>query len=226
MKTVQRKNYFLLALAIVYCIIALIQFSFDGILGTQLYFSIAFISLSTTLSEFSKSAIKWIRALKQLRVEIDIEFQNYAKRHIDVLGKYRDFSEITIPYQELYDYIKQNVKTSSKSRWDKLLEQLESVIQFGEVFFILYYGLITPLKNVPNNMQTTKTINILSLLSVALAFFSIYLNESTARKAEKIQEKTKESIRISNYYLDIIEKFPTIQSAETASTEESEEGER
>lgn len=226
MKAVEEKNYFLLALAIVYCVIALIQFSTDGILGTQLYYSIAFISLSTTLFECSKSSIKWIRILKQQRAEIDIDFQKNAKRHIDVLSKYQEFSKLTISYQELYDYIKQNEKKASKNRWDRVLDRLESVIQFGEGFFILYYGLITPLKNIPSNLQTTKIIDILSLLSVAFAFLSIYMNESTAKTVERSQARKSDFFRISNYYLDIIEKIPQNPPTEEVSTVEGEEGEK
>lgn len=222
MKKVWEKNYFLLALAIVYCIIALIQFSIDGILETKLYFSIAFISLDTTLFECLKSSTKWLRTLKHQRVEIDVEFQNNAKRHIDILGKYSDFSELVAPYQSLCDGTQQNTNVSSKNRWDKTLDLFESVIHFAEIFLILSIGLITPLKEIPNNLQTAKIIDILSLLSVAFAFFSIYINESMAKSIEESQARRRDFFRASNYYLDIIEKISTVEEVPTVEDNEGE----
>ena len=226
MKSVQGKNYFLLALAIVYGVIALIQISTDGILGTQLYYSIAFISLNTTLCECAKSSIMWIRTLKQHIKENDVGLQNNVKRHIDVLSKYSDLSELTVSYQTIYDDAKQHERASSKKRWVKVLDLVESAIQFFEVFGILCIGLITPLKKIPNNLQVTKTIDVLSLLSVALAFFSIYLNESIAKSVEKSQNRIRDLFRTSNYYLDIIEEISKGQPAEKTLTDGNGEGEK
>lgn len=225
MKTEHRKNYFLLALAIIYCIIALIQIFVDGILTTKLYLSIALISLTTTSCEFFKSGAKWIRKLKYQIGENDISTRNNAKRHIDILGQYPIFSELTEYWQKIYDNIGKNTVTSSEKRWNKVLNLFESAIQFVEVFLILFFVLIIPLLKFPDNLPTTKIIDILSLLSVAFAFWSIYVNESTADAIERSRARISDSIWVSNYYLDIIKVISEVQSMGKMSTVEREKGE-
>ena len=199
------KNYFLLALAIVYCIIAGIQLSVDGLLSTQLYFSVAFISVGTTGCEFAKSAIKLIRLLNGQVSDTYSTLQSNIRKHINVLGQFPSLAEITDQYKKDAEKMKVPQDTLVKKRWEKVLEIIETIIPFIEAFLILFFCLITPLKKIPNDLQTTKVINILSILSVALAFWSIFVNEAISEMVERNEERFRGYFQASDYYLNIIE---------------------
>lgn len=218
-----RKNYSLLALAIVYFIIAIIQFFAHGILGTQLYFSIAFISLNTTLCEFVMGLAKLIRASNHQITEIISETKHNAKKHIELLERYPQLSAFTEQYQRSYNVmVKEESNLPKKERRRKFLNFVESIIPFVEIYSILSVAIITPLKIIPNNFQTTKVINVLALLSVALAFLSIYVNESASEMIKQNEELFKKTIQTSDFYLGIIESISATQSntEEVAATDD------
>lgn len=185
------KNCALLALAIVYGIVAVLQFFADGIFSMQLYFSVAFISVLTTLCEGMKSSIKWMRVLKKESSNSVLEIQNSMKEHIAVLGQYPALFELTDQYKKSMEGMSKHLEEKPKAFRDKFLDFEERILPFVEIFEILCIAIITPLKIIPNNLLTNKVINILSLLSVAFAFWSIYMNEATSTIIDQNQEERR-----------------------------------
>ena len=226
MKIGHRRNYALLALAIVYFVIAIIQICADGILSTRLYFSVAFISINTTLCELIKSSINWVHIIKQRQAEIKLDAQNITKRHTEVLGKYPFLHDVVNQFQKSYKSIEKAEKPRKKIWWDKYFDIVEAGIPFVEILFVMLIAIITPLKVIPNNFQTTKVIDVLSLLSIAFAFLSVYMNESTMEQLNQGKEMLKYSSQLSDYYLNIIESISKHQSNEKeAHTLEDRKGE-
>lgn len=213
MKIGHRRNYALLALAIVYFVIAIIQICADGILSTRLYFSVAFISINTTLCELIKSSINWVHIIKQRQAEIKLDAQNITKRHTEVLGKYPHLYDVVDQCQKSYESIEKAEKPRGKIWRDKYLDVVEAGISFVEILLIISIAIITPLKVIPNNFQTTKVIDVLSLLSIAFAFLSVYMNESTMEKLNQGKEMLRYSSQLSDYYLNIIESISKNQSS-------------
>lgn len=205
MKTGHQRNYTLIALAIVYFIIAVIQICFDGILETQLYFSVAFISINTTLCELIKSMLNWIRTLRRRQNEIKIDEQNLVKRHIEVLGQYSCLFDLVEQHQKKYESLENDSEPEKKIRRAKTLDVIESVISFVEILSILSIAIITPLNIIPNSLQTTKVIDVLSLLSIAFAFLSVHINESISQMINQDRKIIGYSSHLSDYYLDIID---------------------
>lgn len=206
-----KKNYTLLALAIVYGIVAIMQFFADGIFSMRLYFSVAFISVLTTLCEFLKSSIKWMRLLNKERSDNILERQNRIKEHIVVLGQYPALFELTEAYKKSFEDMSKYLEQKPKGLHDKFLDFEERILPFVEIFQILCIAIITPLKIVPNNLLTNKIISILSLLSVAFAFWSIYMNEATSNMIEQNQEERRKLFQTSDHYLNIIKKISETQ---------------
>lgn len=202
-----RKNYSLFALAIIYAIIATIQIFAPGILAIRLYLSIAFISLSTTLCEFLKSGINWIRTIEAAATAIAIDGTKTIEKDIELIRQYPSLSELKEQLQTEYDDLSKRLEPKKESLRDKRLKKIDSTIPFIEVFAVLFFAIITPLKIIPNDLLTNKTINVMSLLSVALAFLSIYMSDATSNTLDYYKEKSHIYCQISNFYLDIFHKI-------------------
>ena len=205
-KTPLRKNYTLLALAIIYAIIATIQVFAPGILAIRLYFSVAFISLSTTLCEFLKSCVNWIRTIEATATTMAIDGTKIIGKDIELIKQHPSLSELKEQLQTEYDDLSRRLEPKKETSRDKRLKMIDSIIPFVEIFDILLFVIITPLKIIPNDLLTNKVINIISLLSVALAFLSIYMNDAASSSLEYYKEKCHIYCQISNFYLDIIKK--------------------
>lgn len=209
-----RKNYALLALAIVYGIVAVLQFFADGIFSMQLYFSVAFISLLTTLCESMKSCTNWIYTLEQETNTIILEGQEYIKRNIEIVERYPELSQVQEKLREEYDELSQKVKPKPKTRFTKYLNFLDTLIPFVEVFQVICIAIITPLKIIPNNLQTNKIISVLSLLSVTFAFGSMYANEATSEIIKHSRARRQDFIRTSDYYINLCKTISEVKQAE------------
>lgn len=214
-----RKNHTLLALAIVYGIVAIIQIIAPEILAIRLYFSVAFISLSTTLCEAIKSSINWICTIKTTATAIAIDGTKTIGKDIELIKQYPFLAELKERLQAEYDDLSKYLKPGEETAHDKRLRKIDSIIPFIEIFDILLFAIITPLKIVPNDLLTNKIINIMSLLSVAFAFLSIYISDNISSRLEYYKEKSRTYCQISDFYLDIIKKI-----SEDSSVQESEEG--
>lgn len=201
------RNYSLLALAVVYAIIAIIQFFTPGIITIRLYFSVAFISLSTTLCEFLKSYANMIRTVEATATAIAKDGTQIIGKDLELIRQYPSLSklneELQIEYNDLLRHLEPK-KETSRDRW---LKKIDSIVPFVEILCILLFAIITPLQIIPNNLLTNKIINIISLLSVALAFLSIYMNDSISSGLKYYKEISHTYCLISNFFLDIIQKI-------------------
>lgn len=209
-----RKNYALLALAIVYGIVAILQFFADGIFSMQLYFSVAFISLLTTLCESIKSCTNWIYTLEQEADTVILEGQEYIKRNIEIVERYPELSQVQETLREEYDELSKKMKPKPKTRFTKYLNFLDASIPFVEVFQVICIAIITPLKIIPNNLQTNKIISVLSLLSVVFAFWSMYANEATSEIIKHSRARRQDFIRTSDYYINLCKTISEVKQVE------------
>lgn len=212
------KNYTLLALAIVYTIIAVIQIIVPGILPIQLYFSVASISLLTTLCEAMKSGVHWIRTIEVESSAIALEGKNIIGKNIEMAKKYPVLSKSEEQLQEEYDKLSKYLEPKEENYWDIYLRKIDSAIPFVEIFEILCIAVITPLISIPNNLLINKAINVMSLLSLAFAFLATHLSDNTSACLEYYREKSHTYCQISESYLDILKKI-----SENPHTQESEE---
>lgn len=209
-----RKNYALLALAIVYGIVAVLQFSADGIFSMQLYFSVAFISVLTTTCEWMKSCIDWICTIEQEANTVILEGMEYVKRNMAIVEPYPELSQEQEKLREEYDELLKKVGPMTKTKHRKYLYFLDAAIPFVEVFQVICIAIIAPLKIIPNNLQTNKIISVLSLLSVAFAFGSMYANEATSEKIKYNRARRQDFIRTSDYYINLCKTLSEVKQAE------------
>ena len=162
-----KKNYTLLALAIVYVIVAIIQIFAPGILAIQLYFSVAFISLSTTLCEAIKSYMNLIRTVEDTASSIALEGKKVIGKDIEAIKRYPVSSALKEYLQMEYDDLSKRLEPKRETRWGKRLKIIDSIIPFVEIFDILLFAIITPLKIIPNSLLTNKVIDVMSLKASA-----------------------------------------------------------
>ena len=81
---------------------------------------------------------------------------------------------------------------------------------------MVFSFIVIPLFEIPNDLRTTKIINTSSIISIALAFLSIYLNDLFSEKLENQNKLTTMQSQISDYYLSIIELISEEQAPGTS----------
>lgn len=202
-----RKNSFLLALAIVYGILAIIQANMNGLFETKFYHSIVFISFIVTGCEAVKGRIDEI-------IRCKVRFKSYtesetmlAKQHIDIYNRYPFLNDDINSFKMIIDRNEKNQQSKSQKGW----YYFYYIVSFIEVLSLVVIILFIPVLNIPDTLNNDRVISVISLLTLAFSFYSIYINDYIAEELKESKEKIEYETKHSNYYLDIIKKISVYQ---------------
>ena len=215
-KSMFGKNIFLLALAIVYVILAIVQANINGLFEAKFYHSIVFISFIVTSAELIRGLAKdIILYLREYNKTGESEIM-LAKQHLYVFQEYH-FLESETKYFQTISEQKQNLSEEKKDRkFINFFSNFDTIVSFIEVLLVVAVLLIFPLFNPPDSLNNRIILNVVSLITLAFAFISIFCNEFIAEDLKQSKEKIKYEIIHSNYYLDIIKKISMYQKNNNA----------
>lgn len=206
------KNNFLLTLAIIYGLLAIVQANINGLFETKFYHSIAFISFTITGCESIRSITKCILQYTRSIDSIMAIRRREIMKHINVFSEYTFLSDEINDFQKI---INEKEKKQKNKFWN-LLFYFNSALPFIEVFLVVSIILIFPLLNPPDNLNNAKIVNAMSLATLAFAFISIYCNDYVANDLKQADERIALETMCSNYYLNIIKKISMYQKNNNA----------
>ena len=207
-------NIFILGISISYFAVAIIQAIVPGTLSAALYVTVSFVSLELSILELIKicinSLIRTYRILKQITAG------NCAKLHKTIINIEK--------YKTLYDVVsalRLELKESAhkhqelkKDRIYKRLEQVCPIISSVQIILCVLQIIITPLKLIPYDLLTTKVINVCSLMSLAVVFFSYYISSWSEDTLRTILSQQQTSENMASFYLALIENINQSQEKE------------
>lgn len=198
-------NYLFLGIGISYIVIAIIQACAPGVLGANIYVTTAFISFELTLLEFIKSTTNAYCANFEQYEKTQNNYICLLQRNISVFKPYSFFDD----YTKMLENKLQTVQVSNKMDKDRkryyFLKKIVHYLTVIQIIFCSIQIIVTPLKIVPDGLITTKTINVLSLLSLAFMFVSYFISNANILICKEAKDKLEIEMNISNYYLDKIE---------------------
>lgn len=197
-------NYLFLGIAISYLVVATIQFSVPGVISASVFVTVAFVSLELTILEtvkiISNNFVKTNKVMVKVAEERCLEIENI----LSIIKKYSVLEEDTNKLQDEKAYLKDIIKTNSQSRKIILIEKATSLLSAFQIVFSIIQIIVTPLKIIPYDIFTTKTINIVTLLAFSMMFFSLFASNVENDRYERIQEKLLVNKKTSKYYLNLL----------------------
>lgn len=197
-------NYLFLGIAISYLVVATIQFSVPGVISASVFVTVAFVSLELTILEtvkiISNNFVKTNKVMVKVAEERCLEIENI----LSIIKKYSVLEEDTNKLQDEKAYLKDIIKTNSQSRKIIFIEKATSLLSAFQIVFSIIQIIVTPLKIIPYDIFTTKTINIVTLLAFSMMFFSLFVSNVENDRYERIQEKLLVNKKTSKYYLNLL----------------------
>ena len=213
-------NYIFLGIALSYIIIAVVQWSLESPLNASLYVTIAFVSLELTALEIIKTLANGLLYTIDYRAKLGKEYLQLLQKNKSVFEKHPALEEQTKAYESKIEEVQQKLQKKNCLNNASLVKRITSIITVFQIVFCTIQILLTPLKIIPYDTITSKTINSLTLLSFGLLFLSYFISAWINEGRNEMQEKLDVERNISIYYLDVIEK---ISNENTHNNEKSKE---
>ena len=197
-------NYFFLGIAISYLVVAIIQLNIPGVISASVFATVAFVSLELTILETIKiianNFVKTNKAMIKVAEERCLEIENI----LSIIKKYPVLEEDVHKLQDEKAYMTDIIKTKERSKMLRFTEKIYSRLFALQIVVCIVQITITPLKIIPYDIITTKTINILTLITFAFMFFTYFVSNFENDRYERIQEKLLVNKKTSEYYLNLL----------------------
>ena len=199
-------RYIYLGLAVSYIVVAIIQATAKGALSAALYVTVAFVTLELTLFEIIKSVLKRILDNITSMEMIKSEYVSLLQRNICAFEKHPFLQKDIDEFNSKLDKQLSNTKPQKIKKRALHLSKFINVLSICQIVICCVQVIITPLKLIPYDLITTKTINVLTLLSFALVFISYFLSSFDDDKKQMLEQINIEK-NVSEYYLDVVERI-------------------
>lgn len=197
-------NYFFLGIAISYLIVAIVQFNIDGVISASVFVTVAFVSFELTVLEAIKIAsdnfVKANKSIIKVAKERCLEIENI----LSIIEKCPVLEEETYKLQNEKTYMIDIIKTKEQSKIIGFLKKLYSKLLALQIVICMVQIIVTPLKIIPYDIITTKTLNIVTLFTFSAMFFSYFLSSIGNDIDERMQIKWSTNQKTSEYYLNIL----------------------
>lgn len=207
-------NIFILGISISYFAVAIIQATVPGSLSATLYVTVSFVSLELSFLELIKICINSLITSHSIRKQITAG--NCAQLHRTIINieKYETLCDVV---SELRLELKESTHKHQELKKDRIYKRLERVypiISSVQIIFCVLQIIITPLKLIPYDLLTTKVINVCSLMSLAVVFFSYYISSWSEDTLRTILSQQQTSENMASFYLALIENINQSQEKE------------
>lgn len=200
-------NYFFLGIAISYFIVAIIQWNIPGALSATVFVTVAFISLELTISETFKIILDgWLNNYKSI-INVAKERLLEIENILPIIKKYPSLKEDVNKLQDEKAYITDIIQTKEQSKTVSFIEKAYSLLFALQIVICTIQIIITPLKLIPYDIITTKTINIVTLLTFSIMFLSYFISNIGKDSDERMRIKLLANKKTSEYYLNLLKQI-------------------
>lgn len=199
--------YFFLGIAISYFIVAIIQWNIPGALSATVFVTVAFISLELTISETFKIILDgWLSNYKSM-INVAKERLLEIENILPIIKKYPSLKEDVNKLQDEKAYITDIIQTKEQSKTVSIIEKSYSLLFALQIVICTIQIIITPLKLIPYDIITTKTINIVTLLTFSFMFLSYFISNIGKDSDERMRIKLLANKKTSEYYLNLLKQI-------------------
>lgn len=197
-------NYFFLGIAISYLIVTIVQFNIDGVINASVFVTVAFVSFELTVLEAIKIAsdnfVKANKSMIKVAKERCLEIENI----LSIIEKCPVLEEETHKLQNEKTYMIDIIKTKEQSKIIRFLKNLYSKLLALQIVICMVQIIVTPLKIIPYDIITTRMLNIVTLFTFSVMFFSYFLSSIGNDIDERMKIKWSTNQKTSEYYLNIL----------------------
>lgn len=179
-----RINIFIIGIASAYLILFFVQISSPNLLPNNIYLTVAWVSLSLSITEL----------IKNLLLSFNVNSNNFK----EFLNKtYNIFSKLEVLEEDekSKEFINKEKNEFTLNANNKTLKHNKTLKMFGDLFVNLGYIMsmiiliMTPLKKIPNTIEITKDISVITLITFVIMFVSIAINDYFNNWLNEIEDK-------------------------------------
>ena len=173
-----------------------------GTLNANLYVTIAFVSLELSLLQILKSLVQTLKRNISEKHRLIKNYSDILKRNIKLFEPYKSLDGYTQLFRsKLKDIPEQDNHEAMINKLDKL----DFALTFFHLVLCTIQIIIMPLKIIPFDALTNKTINVLTIITFAFMFLSYYFTSDEKERRDNMKERLSIEENLSNYFFDVIE---------------------
>ena len=199
-------NYLFLGIAASYIVIAVVQWTTQGLLPMSLYISIAWVSLDVAILELIKTAFQYMQAIHAHQIKITQDEIDLCDKHISVIGKYNALRAEVERHTEFRPTLVERAKKLNGNKSIRRMGKVIDGLSIAQIIIACVMVAITSLKQIPNDLANNKVVGILSLLAFAFLMLTYFVKGSIEPVLSESESTIRNADMLENYYLDILEK--------------------
>lgn len=200
-------NYFFLGIGISYLIVAIIQMIVPKALSAVVFVTVAFISLELTMLEFLKTLSEILLKINRDMICIAKERRSEIKSILSIIEKNSKLEEEIRKLKEEEVYMTDLIKKQEQSKTVSFVKKINSLLFALQIIMCMVQIIVIPLKIIPYDAITTKMINIVTLITFSIMFFSYFVSNKMNDKYELTSAKLLVNKDTTEYYLKLLKKI-------------------
>lgn len=204
---VNKNNYILLGMTVSYILVAVIQIRIDGLLPASLYVTVAFVSLEFTMLEMIKNVGFYFLYGMNRWNKMHETYVELFERSIKTYSKFNVLNEVKKEYENAIISLQNDSELSKYKKRTKAINQIISIVSCVQIIICTIQIIITPLKVIPYDQMTNKTINAIMLISFAMMYLSFFFSSIGRDYNSDLMEKHKLHEKTLTMHLDVLDKI-------------------
>lgn len=200
-------NYIYLGIGISYALLAALVLFRENSLSLIVYFTVASVSLNLTFFEFCKTVIRIQLSIYDIKFKITADYISMFKEEYRLYENHGKLNtEMNFAkgrYNEEYE--KYNKLTSTKVA--PVLRKLDCVLSILQVTIGCALSIVIPAFYNAEQIMMEKLINVFSLLSFSIMFFTYYLNYTVNTHIAYEKNRIDGEMKIKESNIEIVRKL-------------------
>lgn len=196
----KKMNPFSAGFGVAYLILAIMQFVSEGLFPFKIFYTISIVSFNVSVIELIRTLCNRILLGTDHIKHLNEKMQNNQDYMID------PFYSLTEEQRKLANEdLQQSIERVDEIRkrnekLEKKVKKINEWISFIGYSFVVVCLIITPSLNILDTLITNKMVNVITLLTFSIMFFSIFLNERFEQidnEFEYIKRQTERELQFS-----------------------------
>lgn len=196
----KKMNPFSAGFGVAYLILAIMQLVSEGLFPFKIFYTISIVSFNVSVIELIRTLCNRILLGTDHIKHLNEKMQNNQDYMID------PFYSLTEEQRKLANEdLQQSIERVDEIRkrnekLEKKVKKINEWISFIGYSFVVVCLIITPSLNILDTLITNKMVNVITLLTFSIMFFSIFLNERFEQidnEFEYIKRQTERELQFS-----------------------------
>lgn len=200
-------NYIYLGIGISYALLATFVLFLGNSLPLIVYFTVASVSLDLTFFEFHKTVIRIKLSIYDIKFKITADYISMFREECRLYENHGNLNTEMNYAKRRYDEEYEIYNKLTSSKLVPVLRKLDCILSILQVTIGCALSIVIPAFYNAEQVKMEKMINVFSLFSFSLMFFSYFLNYTANVHIAYEKNRIDGEMKIKESYIEIVRKL-------------------